>query len=56
MLEEAADAGQVRAYAIATWPGFTDRFFTISQLDRLASEADGGREHHLRAVQLPVNQ
>ncbi|WP_211274238.1 aldo/keto reductase [Streptomyces chattanoogensis] len=55
VLEEAVAAGQVRTYGVATWSGFTDRFFTIPQLDRLASEAVGGREHHLRVVQLPVS-
>ncbi|MFJ9855491.1 hypothetical protein [Streptomyces sp. NPDC101150] len=43
VLEEAADAGQARTCSIVTWSGFTDRFFTITQLDRLAAEAAGGR-------------
>ncbi|MFE2159905.1 hypothetical protein ACFW9M_19065 [Streptomyces lydicus] len=54
-MEEAVAAGQVETYGIATWSGFTDRIFTVPQLDRLAAEAAGGRQHHLQAAQLPVS-
>ncbi|MFJ9855496.1 aldo/keto reductase [Streptomyces sp. NPDC101150] len=55
VLEAAVAAAQVAAYGIATWSGFTEHFFTIPQLDRLAAEAAGTPNHHLRAVQLPVS-
>ena len=43
------------SYGVATWNGFADGLFTVPQLDRLATEAAGRPEHHLRLVQLPVS-
>ncbi|MFF3459682.1 aldo/keto reductase [Streptomyces sp. NPDC002730] len=55
VLEEAAAAGHLTTYGIATWSGFTEHRITVPDLDRLAAEAAGAREHHLRALQLPVS-
>ncbi|MET8954377.1 hypothetical protein ACWEO4_43460 [Streptomyces sp. NPDC004393] len=41
VLQEAACAGQLAAYGVATWSGFTEDAFTVPQLDRLAAEAAG---------------
>jgi aryl-alcohol dehydrogenase-like predicted oxidoreductase len=54
-LEEAVHAGHVAAYGVATWSGFTEGAFTVPLLDRLAREAAGSSEHHLRVLQLPVS-
>ncbi|MFF8431715.1 hypothetical protein ACF07Y_42640 [Streptomyces sp. NPDC016566] len=40
---------------MATWSGFTEDAFTVPLLDRLAREAAGSSEHHLRLLQLPVS-
>lgn len=55
VLEEAAAAGQLSAYGVATWSGFTEGLLTVGELDRLAAEAAGSPDHRLRAVQLPVS-
>ncbi|MEU2956402.1 aldo/keto reductase [Streptomyces xanthochromogenes] len=55
VLEEAASAAEVAAYGVATWNGFTHNAFTVPQLDRLAREAAGSSNHHLRVLQLPVS-
>jgi hypothetical protein len=55
VLEEAVQAGHLAAYDVATRAGFADDAFTVPLLDRLATEAAGGREHHLRVIQLPVS-
>ena len=55
VLEHAVADGAVAAYGIATWDAFTDGALTVADLDRLAAEAAGGREHHLRVLQLPVS-
>ncbi|MEV6946772.1 aldo/keto reductase [Streptomyces sp. NPDC051172] len=55
VLEEAAYAQEVAAYGVATWNGFTQDAFTVPLLDRLAREAAGTPEHHLRFLQLPVS-
>lgn len=55
VLEAEADAGHLTSYGVATWEGFADGLFTVPQLDRLATEAAGGPDHHLRLVQLPVS-
>ncbi|WP_432158201.1 aldo/keto reductase [Streptomyces sp. bgisy153] len=54
VLEEEAAAGHVAGYGVATWDGF-DGAFTVPLLRALATEAAGGAEHHLAAVQLPVS-
>ncbi|MEV7384108.1 aldo/keto reductase [Streptomyces lydicus] len=55
VLEEAAAAGHLSTYGIATWSGFTEGLITVKELDRLATEAAGSPDHRLRAVQLPVS-
>ncbi|MFD5818361.1 hypothetical protein [Streptomyces sp. NPDC127038] len=55
VLEQAAHAGEVTAYGVATWSGFSDGLFTVALLDQLACEAAGSRDHHFRLVQLPVS-
>lgn len=52
-------AGKIRAYGVATWKGFR---VPQEQPDHLslarllaAAEAAGGREHHFRWIQLPLN-
>lgn len=59
VLEEAADRGDIMRYGIATWDGLRtspDRHGHLS-LERVVEAATrvGGRDHRLRAVQLPVN-
>ncbi|WP_431980824.1 aldo/keto reductase [Streptomyces qinglanensis] len=54
-LEEEVQAGAVDTYGVATWDGFDTQAFTVPELDRLATEAAGTAQHHLRAVQLPVS-
>lgn len=55
VLEEAAAAGHLSAYGVATWSGFTEGLLTVGELDRLATEAAGSPDHRLRAVQMPVS-
>ncbi|GAB3117720.1 aldo/keto reductase [Streptomyces calidiresistens] len=54
VLEEAAAAGHITGYGVATWHGFGHGAFTVERLLELAGRAAGGR-HHLRAVQLPIS-
>ncbi|MFE1959219.1 aldo/keto reductase [Streptomyces sp. NPDC059479] len=54
-LEEEAEAGALDAYGVATWDGFDTEKLTVADLDRVATEAAGTAQHHLRAVQLPVS-
>ncbi|MER6406275.1 aldo/keto reductase [Streptomyces viridosporus] len=55
ILEEAAAAGHVAGYGIATWAGLEEEAFTVAELLDLAADAAGGQRHHLVAVQLPVS-
>ncbi|MER7967625.1 aldo/keto reductase [Streptomyces sp. NPDC096080] len=55
VLEEAAAAGHVAGYGVATWVGLEEEAFTVGELLTLAAEAAGGHQHHLAAVQLPVS-
>ncbi|MFH8591614.1 aldo/keto reductase [Streptomyces rimosus] len=55
ILEEQAATGAVRTYGVATWDGFDTGAFTVADLDRLAAEAAGSADHHLRVIQLPVS-
>lgn len=54
-LEEEVEAGALEAYGVATWEGFDTGVFTVPNLDHMASVAAGSKNHHLRAVQLPVS-
>ncbi|MCC9711696.1 aldo/keto reductase [Streptomyces sp. MNU76] len=56
VLEEAAAAGHVAGYGIATWAGLEEEAFTVEELLALAGEVAGGQQyHHLVAVQMPVS-
>ncbi|WP_324790437.1 aldo/keto reductase [Streptomyces sp. H51] len=55
VLEEAAAAGHVAGYGVATWAGLEEEVFTVGELLALAADAAGGTTHHLAAVQLPVS-
>lgn len=55
VLEEEVAAGHIAAYGISTWTGFSEGAFNVPVLDRIAREAAGSDDHHLRAVQLPVS-
>jgi aryl-alcohol dehydrogenase-like predicted oxidoreductase len=58
-LESEVSAGRIKAYGCATWNGFrvsaTHRcHLSLPDLLAIAVET-GGKEHHFRAIQLPVN-
>jgi aryl-alcohol dehydrogenase-like predicted oxidoreductase len=53
-LEAACADGQLRAYGVATWNGFSSGLFDIPTLLGAAFRA-GGADHRLRAVQLPLS-
>jgi len=57
--EAFVQAGKIRAYGVATWNGFRVPPGRPDHLDlsRLlqAAEAVGGRDHHFRWIQLPLN-
>ncbi len=58
-LEDAVAAGEIAAYGVATWSGLRalphERdHLELAQLCRLATDV-AGPQHHLRAVQLPLN-
>ncbi len=53
-LEQACADGEIRAYGVATWSGFSQGVFDIPTLLGAAFRA-GGADHHLRAVQLPLS-
>lgn len=55
IFEEAAHQGDIAAYGIATWSGFTSGAFTVQDLVTAAQRAAGSTRTHLRAIQLPVN-
>jgi aryl-alcohol dehydrogenase-like predicted oxidoreductase len=59
VLEAACADGRIGVYGAATWTGFRQRAGTREELDLeellgLAAEV-GGRDHHFRVVQLPIN-
>jgi len=58
-LEEAADAGRIGAWGLATWDGLRvppehPEHLSLADARRVAEEVAGAR-HHFAAVQLPVN-
>jgi len=58
-LEEAAAAGHLRAFGIATWSGLRQPegardHVSLQELVRLAEDV-GGKDHHFRAIQAPFN-
>lgn len=58
-LEQAVAAGKLRMYGTATWNGFRNAptakdYLSLSQLLALAEQA-GGKNHHFKAIQLPLN-
>jgi aryl-alcohol dehydrogenase-like predicted oxidoreductase len=59
VLEEAAAEGQVKGWGLATWDGLRappehPEHLSLAEIQALAVEV-GGRDHHFRGVQLPVN-
>jgi aryl-alcohol dehydrogenase-like predicted oxidoreductase len=58
-LESQVDAGRIGAYGCATWNGLRvppghRSYLSLDSLVGMAKEA-GGKDHHFRAIQLPVN-
>ncbi|MGE5219056.1 MAG: aldo/keto reductase [Chloroflexota bacterium] len=58
-LEEAVAAGKIRMYGTATWNGYRNAstakdYLSLSQTVALAEQA-GGKEHHFKVIQLPLN-
>jgi hypothetical protein len=44
VLEEQAASGRIGTYGVATWTGFKDALFTVTDLDRIAREAAGTQD------------
>lgn len=63
LFENAVKEGRIAAYGMATWSGFREQFGaqTSLQLEKCvlaaerAADAVQAKEHHFRAVQLPLN-
>jgi aryl-alcohol dehydrogenase-like predicted oxidoreductase len=58
-LEQAVAAGKIRIYGTATWNGFRNPatakdYLSLSQTVALAERA-GGKTHHFKVIQLPLN-
>jgi aryl-alcohol dehydrogenase-like predicted oxidoreductase len=58
-LESAVSAGKIGAYGLATWNAFRDEpksagYVSLAAMEEIAREA-GGKDHHFRFVQLPLN-
>jgi aryl-alcohol dehydrogenase-like predicted oxidoreductase len=58
-LESVVLAGRIGAYGLATWNAFRDEpkapgYFSLAAMEEIAREA-GGKDHHFRFVQLPLN-
>jgi aryl-alcohol dehydrogenase-like predicted oxidoreductase len=58
-LEGAVATGTIRMYGTATWNGYRNDptaidYLSLAETVELASKA-GGREHHFKAIQLPLN-
>lgn len=59
LLEQQAASGRLQAYGLATWAGFrvppdSPGYLSLERVIA-AAEAAGGKEHHLRWIQLPFN-
>lgn len=59
MLEDQVAAGRIRFYGTATWNGYRVRpsdkeYLNLAALGKLAEDV-GGKDHHFRFIQLPVN-
>ena len=58
-LERAVEAGKIRLYGAATWNGYRNEptakdYLSLGDTVELASKA-GGKNHHFRVIQLPLN-
>jgi aryl-alcohol dehydrogenase-like predicted oxidoreductase len=58
-LESAVATGKIGAYGLATWNAFRDEqksagYLSLAAIEQIAREA-GGKDHHFRFVQLPLN-
>jgi aryl-alcohol dehydrogenase-like predicted oxidoreductase len=58
-LEQAAAAGKIRMYGTATWNAYRNSvdakdYLSLAEVVALAEKA-GGKEHHFKVIQLPLN-
>jgi len=58
-LESAVSSGKIGSYGLATWNAFREDpkspgYLSLEDMVRIATEA-GGKDHHFRFVQLPLN-
>ncbi len=58
-MEEAVTSGKIRMYGIATWNAFRNEvsakdYLSLAQVVALAEKA-GGKNHHFKVIQLPLN-
>jgi aryl-alcohol dehydrogenase-like predicted oxidoreductase len=58
-LESAVAAGKIGAYGLATWNAFREDqkaqgYLSLASMEEIARET-GGKDHHFRFVQLPLN-
>jgi aryl-alcohol dehydrogenase-like predicted oxidoreductase len=58
-LEGAAAAGKIRMYGTATWNGYRNEaaakdYLSLAEVAAIAEKA-GGRSHHFKVIQLPLN-
>lgn len=63
VLERAVADGRIGAYGLATWSGFREepastqsmQLETCLEAAKFAAQAVGAKEHHFKAIQLPLN-
>jgi aryl-alcohol dehydrogenase-like predicted oxidoreductase len=58
-LESAVSAGKIRSYGTATWNAYRDSpddkdYMSLAEVLNLAEDA-GGKDHHFKVIQLPLN-
>jgi aryl-alcohol dehydrogenase-like predicted oxidoreductase len=58
-LEAAVAAGKIRLYGTATWNGYRNEiaapdYLSLNEITAIAEKA-GGKKHHFKAIQLPLN-